>query len=446
MSLQFGLTERRRTAGRRIDLRFQGGWMAACIPLSLGLLLQGCVLPRSGPLLSEVRSANEQSRIVLSPITPEAVAATRSAAAASFPPSFRAAQVVDYERFGPGDGVDVVIWEHDALGLFTPNPGPGLVGGGGGAAITGGAGGGSSSSGANPSGSVAGPSAWGGGGGDGPATPSGIAGGGGGSSPTDASDLGTFTIDKTGTIHLPFVGALNISGLTPEEARILLLQRLRGLVIATDVRFASTQQHGSLVTIQGDATRAGVYSIEQGMQRLSDLLSLAAPDQTNPEQTAVTVRRDGVSATVRLMDIYNDASQDIALRPGDSVVVSAIQDYVTVVGAAGAQGRVKIAKRNYSALDAVADAHGLADSSADPRALFLIRAHVDGDKKTAAPRPTVYQFDLRHPDQMLLAEQFAVQDGDVVFVSDAPFTQVEKVLSSLTATLGTARSVSALSQ
>jgi polysaccharide export outer membrane protein len=193
-------------------------------------------------------------------------------------------------------------------------------------------------------------------------------------------------------------------------------------------------------------TKAGVYPIEQGAQRLSALLSFASPDQSNPEQTAVNVRRDGVSATVRLLDIYNDPTQDIALRPGDSIVVSSIQEYVTVIGAAGGQGRIKIARRNYSALDAVADARGLADSTADPRAFFLLRASLEGDRKAADKLPTVYQFDLRRPDQMLLAQRFAVQDGDVVFISDAPFTQVQKALSALSASLGTVRSGSGLAQ
>jgi polysaccharide biosynthesis/export protein len=359
--------------------------MTACVLLIAGGLLEGCMLPRSGPLLSEVHTADKQSQITLTPVTPDTVAAMREPAIASFPSSFLTAQPVNYETFAPGDGVDVVVWERDGLQVFPP----GANGG---------------------------------------------------------SDLGTFTIGRDGTIQLPYVGEMDVAGLTPADARMLLLRRLRGLVIASDVHFMTTAQHGSLVTVQGDVTKAGVYPIGQGMLRLSAALSLASPDQTDPEQTSVTVRRDTVSATVRLSDIYRDAAQDIALRSGDSIVVNAIQQYVMVIGAAGAQGRVKITKRNYSVLDAVADSRGLADSTADPRALFLLRPRAQADGAPMDSRPFVYQFDMRRPGQMLLARQFAVQDGDVVFISDAPFTQVQKALSSLSATLGTARNVSALSQ
>jgi polysaccharide export outer membrane protein len=199
------------------------------------------------------------------------------------------------------------------------------------------------------------------------------------------------------------------------------------------------------VTVQGDVTRAGVFPIGQGMLRLSNALSLAAPDQTDPEQTAVTIRRGGVAATVRLSDVYRDSAQDVALRPGDSIVVHAIQEYVKILGAAGTQGRLKISKRNYSVLDALADSRGLSDSTAYPRAVFLLRAP-DRNSPQIAAAPLVYQFDMRYPDQMSVAGQFVVRDGDTIFISDAPYTQVEKVLSALSASLGTARSVTALGQ
>jgi polysaccharide biosynthesis/export protein len=371
------------TAGR--PAAFSWRQTAVWLPLLAGLLLQGCALPRSAPLLGEVSSAAKQSRIDLSQVTPDVAAATREPATASFPPAFRAAAPVDYEKIVAGDGIDIVIWERDGLQMFPPGP-------------------------------------------------------------TGASDLGVFTVRKDGSIDLPYLGTLRVAGLTPADVRTLVLRQLRGLVIAMDARVSFVAPRSSTVTVQGDVTKAGVYPIQPGFLRLSDALALASPDQTDPEQTAVTIRRDGAASTVRLSDIYNDSAQDIALRPGDSIVVSALQQFVAVVGAAGLQGRVKITKRNYSVLDAIADSKGLADALADPRALFLIRARTDTGGAPSGVRPLVYQFNMTRPEEILLARQFAVKDGDALFVSDAPYTQVQKVLSALSATLGTARDVSSLSQ
>jgi polysaccharide export outer membrane protein len=385
--LRFSPAKRSRSTASHAAPVLSRGCAAAFVLCSAGLILQGCALPalpRSAPTLDEVNQAKDHNRIVLAPVTPDVAASTRVPTTASFPASFLQARPIDYERFAPGDGIDVVVWERDGLQMFPP----GANGG---------------------------------------------------------ADLGSFTVGKDGVIHVPYVGSLNVAGLRPDDARQLLLRRLRGLVIATDVRLSLTDQHGSLVTVQGDVSKAGVYPMGPGMLRLSNALGVASPDQADPEQTVVTIRRDGASATVRLSDIYRDSAQDVALRPGDSIVVHSIQEYVKVLGAAGGQGRVKISKRNYTVLDAVADSRGLSDSTAYPRAVFLLRAP-DRLDAAAAAAPVVYQFDMRYPDQMSLAGQFAVRDGDTVFISDAPYTQVQKVLSALSATLGTARSVSALGE
>ncbi len=47
----------------------------------------------------------------------------------------------------------------------------------------------------------------------------------------------------------------------------------------------------------------------------------------------------------------------------------------------------------------------------------------------------VYQFDLTRPEQVALAREFTVQEGQAIYISDAPFTQVQKVLSAFRVTM-----------
>jgi polysaccharide export outer membrane protein len=47
----------------------------------------------------------------------------------------------------------------------------------------------------------------------------------------------------------------------------------------------------------------------------------------------------------------------------------------------------------------------------------------------------VYQFDLTRPEQIALAREFAVHEGQALYISDAPFTQVQKVLSAFRVTM-----------
>ncbi|MFX5057576.1 hypothetical protein ABTC93_20400, partial [Acinetobacter baumannii] len=78
-----------------------------------------------------------------------------------------------------------------------------------------------------------------------------------------------------------------------------------------------------------------------------------------------------------------------------------------------------------SVLDALADARGLDDKTADPRSVFLFtpaQAGVDGKPDLL---PVVYQFDLTRAEQVALAREFSVHEGQAIYISDAPFTQVQ---------------------
>lgn len=369
--------------------------MPDCVVMAVVLCLcgalQGCVIPRSGPLLSEVQASHERNDVELVSVTPALALASRAAGGATFPAGFVQAQPLDSEKLAPGDGVDIALWGHDGVGVF--------------------------------------------------ANSAGIAGG--------MTDLGEMVIDEAGTIYVPQVGRVRAQGLTLAGLRDAIERRLSRVTVGLDVSVRRTDRRGQTVAIEGDLAKPGVYPIGPGTQRLSGLLSQAAPNQTNPEQLAVTVRRHGESASVRLSDIYGNSAQDIALRAGDSVVVHNVVENLTVLGAAGTQSRVKLSKRNYTVLDALGDSRGLSDSLANPKAVFLLRIRPDAAPGAAgvpdAP-PVVYQFDFTKPEQMVLAGKFTVHDGDAIYISDAPFTQVQKVLSAFSATLGTARSVSSMSQ
>lgn len=353
------------------------------VALLTAFALQGCTLPRAAPTLREIQGARTGTGVRVVPVTAELAFAGREPEQASFPAIMQGLAETDFDKLGPGDKIDVTVWERDGLGVF-------------------------------------------------PATASG------------AADLGEIAIDREGMIYLPYAGAMSAAGLTASQLHEEIARKLKSVVIGPQVGVRLIERRSLIVTVQGDVAKPGAVPIDHGTQRLSGLLGLVAPNQQNPEQLAVTVRRGSLTGTVRLSDIYRDPAQDIALQGGDSIIVHAIVQHVAILGAAGQQGRILLSKRNFSVIDALGEARGLADSSADPRAVFLLRASPPTAGTGAADGPVIYQFDMRRPADVFLAHRFAVHDEDALLISDAPFTQVQKLLSTFSATLGTARSVSTL--
>ena len=343
--------------------------------------LGGCVIPRSGPSGGDfARAASDRSINLVEATMQDAAETHTDLGSAGFDPSWRTAQAPAGGVIGIGDVLSVTFFERDGLNLFTAG--------------------------------------------------------------TDGNArLDGLKVDRSGTIQLPYVGRVQVAGRSPAEARDAIVRGLSRLTLGTDVTVTVTEQHSRLVSVQGDVAKPGVVPIGPESNSLLAVLGAAAPNPANLELATVTVRRGGQSGTVRLSRLYDRPEDDIALRPGDLVIVRSAIGTVNVLGAAGLQGRVKITRPNYSLMDAIADARGLDDAAADPAAVYVMRL---SNPTETAGQPRVYHFNFRNPAQLAVASSFVLHDGDAVLISNAQFTQYHKVLSSFSGVLNTARSASSI--
>jgi polysaccharide export outer membrane protein len=337
---------------------------AIFVTMLIATTLSACATPRAVASLSEVQNSAEQGQVVLVPVTAQTLPPPPPFAT-SFPPAFLSASDFDYDELGPGDLLNVRIWETGTQSVFAPAAGGG-------------------------------------------------------------SDLGELTVDESGRIYIPYAGQVRVSGLTISQARSAIIGRLRTVVANPQVDLRAAERRSALVSVQGDAAKTGSFPIVRGRTRLGELLAEVAPSQKLPDMLKVTVRRDDQAATVRLADIYANPALDIALRPGDSIVVNEEVQNVTVLGAAGAQGQVRIPQRDFSLIAALGQARGLNAADADPRAVFVLRA----PDQPGAP-PIAYQFDMRRPESIALANRFVVRDNDAILISNAPFAQVRQTLTAI---------------
>lgn len=335
----------------------------AAAAMAFAALIAGCTMPSAVGSLSDMQTSARQGQVVLAPLTAQTLPPP-PATAATFPAEFIEAGDFAYDRLGPGDRLAVRIWESGTPSVF------GATGG--------------------------------------------------------LADVGEVVVDEAGRLYVPYAGSIRVAGLTIAQARSEVLKRLRTVVANPQVDIRSVETRSRLVSVQGAASKTGSYAIDRGRSQLGQLLAEVAPDQKNPEMLAVTVRRDGQTATVRLSDVYDNPKLDIPLRPGDSVILSEVVENVTVLGATGEQGTVQIPKRDFTLVEALGAAKGLSADTADPRAVFVVRLQAD----PAAP-PLVYQVDMRRPETVALANRFIMRPGDSVLVSNASFAQTRQLLLSI---------------
>jgi polysaccharide export outer membrane protein len=210
------------------------------------------------------------------------------------------------------------------------------------------------------------------------------------------------------------------------------------------------------VTVQGAVARPGGYALEPGATRLLPVLALAGGAALPPEEVEVTLRRGAAVGAQTLADIYADPALDVALAPGDRLILNRLRERFVVLGATGVQAELTFPTRPLSLLSAIGAARGLQDLDADPAGVFLFRfedaavadALLPGPPPEGAPtgplRPIVYRLDLTRPESFFVARDFAMRDGDAIFVSNAPLTELRKVVSLFTTAIAPVQTTAAV--
>lgn len=263
--------------------------------------------------------------------------------------------------------------------------------------------------------------------------------------PTQLVDV---QVDGAGFIYVPYAGRIKAAGNSPDSLRKIITEKLDAQTPDPQVSVARAPGDGSTVSLIGAVGGQGVYAIERPTRTLSAMLARAGGVSIKPEVAKVTIKRGGKSGTVWLKDLYENPKMDVALRPGDVILVEQDTRAFTALGATGAQSRVPFETQTLSALEALAIVGGLQSSLADPTGVFVFRnepaeiaAAVLGRNDLVGDQRMVYVLDLTEPNGMFMARDFVIRDGDTVYVTEAPYVQWQKSLSALTGAVGSANSI-----
>jgi polysaccharide export outer membrane protein len=266
---------------------------------------------------------------------------------------------------------------------------------------------------------------------------------------TSATILEEVQVDGSGFIFVPYAGRIRASGNSPEAIRRIITTKLALQTPDPQVQVRRVAGDGSTVSLIGSIGGQGVFAIERPTRTLSTMLARAGGVTIAPGIAQVTVIRGKQRGKIWFQDLYDHPELDIALRGGDRILVEEDSRAFTALGATGGQSRVPFESKSLSALEAIAQVGGLNSATADPKGIFIFRNEpaavanvVMGRDDLQGAQRLVYVLDLTQPNGMFQARDFLIRDGDTLYVTEAPFTQWNKVIAALT---GSAASVNSLS-
>jgi polysaccharide biosynthesis/export protein len=247
-----------------------------------------------------------------------------------------------------------------------------------------------------------------------------------------SADLGIQRVNQDGTIKVPVVDVVQVSGLDLNQIERKIIQQLGNRVQEPEVivEFDSPRTHS--VMVSGDVKQPGRVSMLEDVRTVVDAINKAggplASATGSANQMQVVVRRQGqVILTSQFSDLL--AGSDIAVRKGDEIVVRPNARIFTVLGAVQRSGNVEMSKHNLTLLEALGQVGGLSDVRANKTGVYVFRM---GDlEANPTARGRVFRLDLFQPVSIFVAQQFGLQARDVIYVTNAPLYEYDKILTSI---------------
>ena len=247
-------------------------------------------------------------------------------------------------------------------------------------------------------------------------------------------------IDDEGFIFVPFAGRIPASGKTLEQIETEIVRRLKGKANQPEVLVRLTRNYSSNATIVGEVNLSTRVQLVPGNERLLDALAAAGGVRQPVNKMTIQVTRADSVFSLPLETIIRDPKQNVPLLPGD-VVTALFQPYsFTALGSTGKNEEVNFETQGISVAQALARSGGLIDLRSNPKGVFIFR--FEPKDALSWPRepvsttadglvPTVFRVDLTDPNSFFFIQNFLIENNDILYVSNAPITEIQKFLNIL---------------
>ncbi len=247
------------------------------------------------------------------------------------------------------------------------------------------------------------------------------------------------TVSSDGSIFVPYVGDVPVSGMTPDAARARLQAALGDIAPTAQVQLSVVQGRNNSVDLAAGVGAPGRYPLESRNTRILSILAEAGGINTSLGHPLVVLQRDGQRYEVRAEELMRDPSRNVLVRGGDQILVVEDDRTFNVLGASGQQKIVAFSKETMTAMEALSEMGGLSASRADPKGILVLRDYPPS-ALNARPGPAlpqvVFTIDLTDADGLFASRVFPINPGDTILATESPITRVQTILALMGSMVG----------
>jgi polysaccharide biosynthesis/export protein len=261
--------------------------------------------------------------------------------------------------------------------------------------------------------------------------------------PSSMTSFPAQMVGSKGTIYIPFAGNVLVAGKDIHDIEADITRKLIGKANAPQVLVRLVENNTAYVTVIGEVAKSTRMPLTPRGEHLLDALAAAGGTTKPTDKTTLQLTRMNTVRALPLDTVIRDPNQNIPMQAGD--VVTALYQPIsfTALGATGKSDEVNFESQGISLAQALARVGGVLDSRAGVSGVFIFRLESNLPMESGASNPVttdgktpvIYHLDMRDPRAFFIAQNFPIENRDLLYVANAPAAELQKFLNIILSTV-----------
>ena len=257
--------------------------------------------------------------------------------------------------------------------------------------------------------------------------------------------LPNLRVSSSGTVFLPYADEVYIAKMTPDEARKAIQDKLLTIIPSAQVQLQFASGSNNSVELVSGVPNPGSYPLTSRSTTLTSILALGGGVPTGLPNPQVNLSRGGKMYRISAEMLLSHPELDTTMRGGDKVFVEPDKRYFLSLGAAGTEALINFPRDRISALDAMSLVGGVNQATANPKGILILRDYPQSAVRSDGTGPSrdrmIFVLDLTSADGLFSAGEFAIQDRDLVLVTQSNLINTKTIFGLIGSVFGLSNTV-----
>lgn len=237
-------------------------------------------------------------------------------------------------------------------------------------------------------------------------------------------------VENDGSIYYPYIGKVQVTGRTVDEIREAIATPLAEFITSPQVAVRVLNFNSKRAYVTGQVNEPGPQSITNVPLTVLDAIASAGGLAENANWHEVLLSRNGEDIRLSVYEMLNNGrlGQNMLLQHGDVLHVPVTgQRLIFVLGELNRVNTLPVGNMSMSLTEALTRSGGLNQVTSNAEGIFVIRPNEAENPKLA----TVYQLNVKNAVSFAVGAQFMLEPSDIVYVTTAPVTRWNRVISQI---------------